>query len=310
MKILTGYYLNPITKRQISENRSRSLQLKHDTVCFRGKDLLELTKDDVIKRVKESVRPENFLGQGTEAEVYKINDSNYCVRLPHFIDNLYESFYSKEVSPVDKVNHVKAKLGFGASIMEFFDGVIPKWYRDNKYNRYQLQSDIAGMPIKSYSELLHQIADALDNELFFDYSGGNLVVDIKSNKLTAIDFYGVCDNPRQAKPLTEMYSVLTCYGSKEETGKNIFDKIVTAGLEEFKPNKIPCMDISLFDFESLCLKRCRDNFTKNHNSVVQDIAIQERILKKLKKAEIIDKSLHELLEQNIMKFKQLISKVR
>ena len=306
MKIISSSYSNIA---QLYQHKSIS-KPGYSSVCFKSRDLLDLPERDVFNKIKESIVPDNFLGQGTEAEVYRIKDTGYCVRIPYLAQDVYQLNYTKELSPIDKVNHVVAKLGAGASIMKYFEGTIPKWYQNNNYNRYKLQSVIANMPVKSYSELLHQLANAIDNEMLFDYSGGNIVVSAEKNKLTAIDFYGITDNPKPIRPLSEIYQVLTCYGSEKKTGKKIFDKIVSASIEEFKPNVIPCMDLELFDFEHLCLKRCHDGSTNDYNNLVKEIYQQTKILKELKKKEITDKSVTAILEQNIKKAVSLMSKIR
>lgn len=295
---------------QYKTNLRQYHNIKQSAICFRSRDLLDLPEQDIFNKIKDSIKPENFLGQGTEAEVYKIKDTNYCVKIPYLAEDMYRFNYTKELSPIDKINHVVAKLGFGASIMKYFEGSIPKWYMNNNHERYVFQEQISEMPVKSYSSLLHQIADAIDNEMLFDFSPGNLIVDTKNKKLTAIDFYGISDNPRPLHPLTEMYSVLTCYGSLEKTGKKIFDKIVDAGLEEFKPNKIPCMDVALFDFLEICLKRVGDAYTSGGEKFKSTIMYSADILKKVKKAEITDKTLSPMLSEKLKEFKNLIAKIR
>ena len=295
------------------------IPVKYNATAFKARDFLDLPEKAIIEKIKASVTPDNFLGQGTEAEVYRIKGTKYCVRIPYLAQDINRFNYSKELTPIDKINHVVAKLGFGASIMKYFDGIVPKWYINNSHNRYNLQEKIADMPVKSYSELLHQIADAVDNEMIFDFSGGNLIVNTEKQKLTAIDFCGITDNPRPIRPLSEMYNVLTSYGSEEKTGKKIFDKIVDAGLEEFKPNKIPCMDVELFDFIDLALKRNSDNNSHKQGDMTEYInkfldfkcSVAERLreLRKLKKQEIMDKSVSKKLEEAVKSFAQLIKKV-
>lgn len=309
MKIFSINYLSPNKYNQHQLRLNCPPPLKADCVCFKSRDLLELSEEDVFKRIDESIVPENFLGQGTEAEVYRIKDTDYCVRIPYMAQDIYRTMYSKELTPVDKVNHVVAKLGFGASIMKYFDGITPKWYQNNGSSRYKLQEQISIMPLKSYTDLLHQVAEAVDNEMVFDFSGGNLIVDTEKQKLTAIDFYGISDNPRPIKPMTEMYSALTCYGSLEKTGKKIFDKVIDAGLEEFKPNKIPCMDVALFDFLEVCLKRMGYAYTEEGEKLKSDIMFNADSLKKIKKAEILDKTISKHLEEKIHSFRQLLRKV-
>lgn len=285
-------------------------QIKQKVLSFRGHDFLDLPEKDIFEKLKETVTPENFLGQGTEAEVYRIKGTDYCVRIPHLSLDIYRFGYTKELTPIDKVNHVVAKLGFGASIMKYFDGIVPKWYQKNEYNRHKLQENIAQMPVKSYSDLLHQIAGAVDNEMLFDFSGGNLIVNTEKQKLTAIDFNGITDNPRPVRPLSEMYSVLTSYGSEEKTGKKIFDKIVDAGLKEFRKKSIPCMDVALFDFLELCLKRMGNAFTPDGEKLKSIIMHNGDLLKDLKKREIRDKSVSELLGKQLKTFKSLLKRVR
>ena len=224
MKVLFNSCINSVSYNK--DPFRLKYQPKPGGVCFKSRDLLELSEKDVLNKIRDSVKPENFLGQGTEAEVYRITNSDYCVRIPYLAHDISRFNYSKEITPIDKVNHIVAKLGFGASIMKYFDGVIPKWYMSNNHERYKFQEKISEMPIESYSGLLHQIADAIDNEMLFDFSPGNLIVDTENKKLTAIDFYSISDNPKPIKPLTEMYSVLTCYGSLEKSGKKIFDNII------------------------------------------------------------------------------------
>ena len=289
---------------------NKTQSIKQNTLSFRAHDFLDLPEKDIIEKIKASVTPDNFLGQGTEAEVYRIKDTNYCVRIPYMAQDIRRFNYSKELTPIDKVNHVVAKLGFGASVMKYFEGIVPKWYQKNEHNRHKLQENIAQMPVKSYSELLHQIAGAVDNEMIFDFSGGNLIVNTEKQKLTAIDFYCIADNPRPIRPMTEMYSVLTSYGSEEKTGKKIFDKIVDAGLKEFRKKSIPCMDVALFDFLELCLKRMGNAFTPEGEKLKSIIMHNGDLLKDLKKREISDKSMSKLLEKQLKAFKSLLRKVQ
>ena len=288
-------------------------------IYFKSKNLLNMPQQELLSEVKASIKPENFIGQGTEAEVYRIQDTDYCVRIPYEALEINQFRFSKDITPIDKINHVIARLGYGASIIKYFEGITPKRYMSNNHDRYLFQEQIANMPVKSYSELLHQITKAIDNGLLFDFSPGNLIVDTKNQKLTAIDFIGISDNPRKIRPLCEMYSVLTSYGSLEKTGKKIFDKIVDAGLEEFKPEVIPCMDIKLFDFIELVLKRNSDNNysrigniterINEFNSLKYSISDSFKTLKELKNKELVDKTLSPILTDKISEFKNLITKV-
>lgn len=253
------------------------------SLSFRGDNFFDQPKENIWKQVKESVISDNFVGQGGCAEVYKIKGTEYCVRIPYESKDLYLMNYSRELSSIDKVNHVIAKLGFGSAILKYFEGICPKRYQNNEQERYKFQSKIANLPVESYHKLLQQIADGINNDMLFDNTGGNLIVDFNNNKMTAIDFYEMpVDNPRPIFPLREIHSVLTCYGTKQDISKNIFKKIILSALEEFKPDIIPCMNIELFDFDEIInkvLKRDNKNLVEKFEK-----------LKQIKKLEIRNKS--------------------
>lgn len=322
MQIIPIKPFNPVNKNINAKRNSLRLSSapQYDSVCFKSRDLLDLPEKDIMRNIRESINPANFLGQGMDAEVYRIKDTKYCVRLPYEAADMFCANYTRELAPTDKVNHIVAKLGFGAAIMKYFEGVAPKLYMHNESDRHNLQEKIADMPIKSYSEFLHQIANAIDNDMIYDFSGGNLIVDTEKQKLTAIDFYDISENYRQIRPMTEMYHVLTCYGSEEKTGKKIYDKIVDTGLEEYKPANIPCMDLKLFDFIELALKRnCdnhsfrRGNINKNINrfeSLLEILSKNLKELQQLKQIEIKDKTVSGILEQKITDVRRILKRVK
>ena len=289
-------------------------KLKSDSVCFRGQNFLELPPKEVYKKVIESITPENFVGQGTEAEVYRIKDTEFCVKISYEALSSYSKnmdlnrrlYFNKNISSNEAVNHTVAELGLNTKIMKFFEGKIPKDYFGNKENRYLLQSEIAQMPVKSYTDFLHQIANGVDNQMLFDNSLGNLIVNTKENKLTAIDFFPMTENPREVRPLNEMYSLLTANGAEQETGKKIFDNIMNAGLEEFEPNIIPCMDIELFDFVELCKKRIEDTKVQNSERIMQKISQQIQFIKGLKKAEHMESLFSTFIKEKIDIVRDLI----
>ena len=282
----------------------------YDTVCFKSRNFLDLPEEEILKKLEASITPENLLGKGTVAEVYRIKDTDYCIRIPHLLKGDKLAEYSRKLEPIDKVNHVVAKFRNGASIRKYFDGIVPQMYENKELSKYKLQSDISNMPLKAYSELLHQIADGINNEMLFDCASGNLIVNTDKQTLTAIDFYNINDNPNPIRPLYEMYSVLTSHGAKEETGKKIFDKIVDAGLNEFKPNNIPCMDVALFDFPEVCLKRMGHAYTPDNEKMKSLIIYKSDLLKKIKKEEIFGKNVSKMLEQHIDECRSILKKVR
>ena len=307
----------PISNYNTNQNNYYLRNSSKSNINFRGTDFLDLPKEDILKRVKESIAPDCFIGNGTDADVYKIKNTQYCVRLPHISSDMCNFDFSKELTSADKVNLVEAKLGFGATIMKIIKGVVPKNFSQNEFARYKFQSKIADMPLSSYTDLLHQIANATDNEMFFDCSGGNLIVDFDNNKFTAIDFYSVTDYPKPVKPLTEMYSVLTSYGSTRAVSQRIFNKIILSGLEEFKPQVIPCMDLALFDFIGLAYYQLSLNKLKSKlENTNQEIKIIDNLtksvseLKSIKKKEIQNKELAPLLCEKIKEVKKCLKYIK
>ena len=320
MKVLpiNNFCTKPQNINRTTNARILYPELKCDSVCFRGQNFLDLPPKEVYKKVIDSIIPENFIGQGTEAEVYRIKDTEYCVKIPYEVLSSYSKnmnldrylYFNNKIDPEAKVNHIVIELGLNTKIMKFFEGKVPKNYFYKQKDRHLLQSEIANMPIKSYTGLLHQIANGIDHEMLFDNSVGNIVVNTKVNKLTAIDFFPMNDNPREVRPLNEMYSLFTAYGAEQETGKKIFDNIMNAGLKEFEPNKIPCMDIELFDFIELCQKRIEDTKIQNREGIVKKISQQIQFIKGLKKVERTEPLFSDFIKEKIDIVRDLIKHLK
>jgi hypothetical protein len=267
-----------------------------------------MPKEDIFQRIKDSLNYQYFIGQGTEAEVYKIKDTDYCVRIPYETKDLYSFNYTKDLTAADRLNHAEAKLGFGATIMKYIEGILPKTFINNDKHRYNLQSQAADMPIKSYSSLLHQIGVAIDNDMLFDFTGGNIIINPQKQELTAIDFIKMSpDYPRSTSPMNEMFNALTSYGTKHEIGLKIMKKILLTGLEEFKPNVKPCMDLELFDFveffENGNMRADEKIDTAPFNKYIEE-------LKHIKKLELKDSKYAAQLESIIKKVEAEILKLR
>ena len=275
--------------------------------CFTGKDLLNMSKEEVFNEVKESINDDQFVGSGWDAKVYKIADSPYCVRIPDICEDGYINDFNKDLKPCDIVNHIKIKLGAGAAIMDYFKGktLFPLQLYDEP--RHKLQKEISQMPVESYSNLLHQIAYAIDNEMAYDKGAGNIIIDTENQKLTVIDFYQIKDNPNPTTPLKDIFYTLTSYGAENDTAKKIAHKIIFAALEEFKPDTTPCMDTELFDFKGIIDAAYYLSNSKSDEEINNIIKNFEK-LKEIKKKEIRDKKYSDALEQQIEITTRAISK--
>lgn len=280
--------------------------LTRNLFCFTGKDLLNMPRDEVFNEIKNSINEDQFIGSGRHAKVYKIADTPYCIRIPYICEDAYTNDFSRNLKPCDTVNHVKIKLGAGASVMDYFKGKTLFAYQLYDAPRYELQKEIAQMPLKTYSKLLHQLANAIDNEMTFDKGGGNIVIDTENKNLTIIDFYQLSDNPNPTSPLRDLFYTLTSYGAESKTAKKIANNIILAGLEEFKPDIIPCMNTELFDFKEIIDAAYYLKHTEPDKKADNLIKKFEN-LKEIKKKEITNKKYSPILEQEIEDIKKTVS---
>ena len=103
------------------------------------------------------------------------------------------------------------------------------------------------MPVKSFKALLQQICYAYDNEMLFDCAWGNVIVNPKENKLTAIDFNKNIFN-ESLNPLSYTFSALTQKYTTSEQAKTYGNKILNAVLEEFEPAHKPFWNVTYLIF--------------------------------------------------------------
>ncbi len=252
------------TQFNLCNNNSRNnfglrlkTQLTSDVVSFKGKkDLLELSKRDIFSSIDKSLKNEaNFLGQGCEGKVYKIEDSEYCVKIPSnklFSKKInYKSDFTKEVSEKDKINHIVARLGDGAVIMKRIEGT-PVWqFNMDEQTAREVSESVSNFPVSSYQSFFKQISHAHNNGMMFDPFSHNVIVDKNNKTITAIDFI---DNSglvfEELNPLQLMYITMTNKYSTSTHKEKIAKNILKATLEEFKPSHEPCLEFGQFDFNS------------------------------------------------------------
>ena len=233
---------------------------KRKDISFTGRKipLLELSKDEVLKLVKQSINPKNGIGIGGEADVYAIPNTDYCVRLiglngdsRHFATRYkdYTAEFSKDLTPQEKVNHTVIRLGNGASIMRKIEGEPVYSFFRTQEEQLEAAKEIANFPIEAFSGLLRQIASAVKVGVGFDPHAANVIANFKNKTLTAIDFqeYSYLSF---SKPLSSMLNGLKTVDD-EEINLNLLKQVLFAALEEFRPKVKPCFDIDKFDFSCL-----------------------------------------------------------
>ena len=162
------YNFQPIQKyRQPAQNPYMRLQpLKYDTVTFTSKNLLSMSSDKITKAVKGAVRKNMEIGYGSEGVVYKIPDSDYCVKVYNGegVNNLGD--WSLNVSSQDKINHVVARAENNSVIMKRIKGLPLKPDKPD---------EIFDLPKQSYRDLLIQLSKAYDECMQFDNFSSNII---------------------------------------------------------------------------------------------------------------------------------------
>lgn len=263
-----------ITTTHNTPNIKLTNTLPKDTVSFGNNDLLNCSKEEITARIKETLRDSkmHYLGAGNSAEVFKISQSDYCVRIPYQnfdhtsnvpnIINLKSLKIRFNLSEQDKINHVVGKFK-GGCIMKYIEGtpVLNPTMRKNHIN--EISKQIEEMPVESFHKLLQQICHAYQHNMMFDCSWNNVIVNPKNKTLTAIDFYNMDGFHEVSHPFSHIFASLTHSQTTPEQKKNFAGKILTAGLMEVEPEHKPCLDIRDFDYYRFIYKLQEQNLIQN-----------------------------------------------
>ena len=231
-------------------------QLNKDTVTFCGRiknnDLLKLPEKEILNKINSSLQKCNFIGSGGSADVYRIPDTPYCIRIlkKKKAETLGKSL-NFSLSESDKINHVVAKSGNGSAIMRYIEG-------ENCF-AYQNKKEIVTLPSESYHRLFKQICHAKENNMVFDCDATNIIYNAKDKTLTAIDFYKMDKSyPENVNPLSSIFSALCSHKTDTfqdiQHNKLLVGALLKAGLKEMEYGVKPCISISEFDFNKLLLK--------------------------------------------------------
>ncbi len=151
-------------------------------------DFLSLPTKEIFDRIRNSInKPQNKLGNGGEANVWKIENSNYCVRIPIDYTGKFTNSIKKTLTKNDKVNHVVAKLSGGVTIMPIIEGFT---FCSDNINDSNLAKIVEKMPLEAYKNLINQIYKAeTETDMVFDSGWKNIIINPVNNTMTAIDFY-------------------------------------------------------------------------------------------------------------------------
>lgn len=183
----------------------------HNT-SFTGVDLLRKCSKTITRKVQQSVGENNKLGYGAEGSVYKIQNTNYCVKIYHNLKYKIFGNWTKQVSDKEKINHIRAKS---------YKGVIMKYIEGNSL-KHKIPDEVYNLPSKSYKKLLLQISDANRGGMYFDHISANIIYNPQKKSLIAIDFYeGSPDDLRCFQPYTQVFE---CLKSKNPSNNALLGK--------------------------------------------------------------------------------------
>lgn len=274
-------FCNKISMLHTAIYNKRQLYLypqKPDTVTFsRNNDFLSSPKNLIYEKIEEAIKNNaNKLGEGGEAEVYKIPDTNYCVRLDYATIDAYKNNLSFKLSEQDKINHVVAKLGGNSTIMKYIKGT-PVATIDMTENEIRKNADdIMRMPVSAFRKLLHQICYAKEHGMAFDCAWGNVIVNSKKQTLTAIDFYA---SDEYFSSLREINCALAHTDITLEQRKQIAGKILKAGLEELSPGHKPYIKPDNLGFSRFIYNLCRIPVSPKYRDLLLKLLTETENLK-------------------------------
>jgi hypothetical protein len=238
--------------------------LSRDVVSFSGTpDFLSLPKKEIFRRIDDALKnQENKLGEGSEAYVYKIPETPYCVRINKEAEKSYDKALILEVGEQDKVNHVVANLGRGSSIMTIIDG-SPIWAGGMPHEQVAKNIEVvSSIPVEGFRNLINQVCHAKSCDMFFDSIATNVIVNPVNRSLTAIDFFRT-QFYEPFTPLRSIYSSLTHFDCPDAYKRDCASKIILAACDEINEGKNSKVPLGGYDFGKLIYKLATDNVIRD-----------------------------------------------
>lgn len=193
-------------------------------------DFLLQPPKKIFKAISKSIKSkENLIGKGGEAEVWKIKDTDYCVRIPIEHKGSIKDNFDRNLTNADKINHTVVKLGAGATIMPIIKGY--KLLSGDSLNK-DVSKMIENMPVSAFESLIKQVIEGESVEnMSFDPSWENIIINPDEQKMTAIDFYKSGYENCRSHVLGKLFAALTFPNiSTNEQYKNCMGKLFLASL--------------------------------------------------------------------------------
>ena len=240
-----------ITPKYIYSNKvNNHLPLRNnaDTISFCSRNLLTKKSNEITDTILEVIKNKaNFIGEGCEGNVYKIPDTNYCVKL-FKKEPLDFGEWNLNIKPYERVNHVLAKAENNAVIMRYIDG-IPF---------HKVKNEIDKVPEKSIRNLIIQVANANDEAMMFDGASSNIIYNPKDKSLKAIDFYAdYIDEFSTARPLSQIFASLSLKANTDEAkaiNRRLGGKMLNIILGEITKERLPEFPVDKVDMNRLLNK--------------------------------------------------------
>lgn len=239
-------------------NAQDPLQMKgplaHDSVELSSKkDLLSHSPAEIKDAVCRSLRDNrNYLGGGFEGRVFKIENTDYCIKIPYESKNLKKSDISFSLREKDRLNQVVAKFSNGAFLMKYVEGIPVSEKLDKSES--DINKMLLKLPAGAFQGLFRQICQAQDKGLLFDCNPANVIINPKKKTLTAIDFYEMDPRyPEEIRPLRCMLEALAGDDSFDVKQKCAL-KIISGALKELESGVKPCLSLGDFKFRNFMEK--------------------------------------------------------
>lgn len=252
-------YTFPAPKMAEGQKYTNLAPLKQDTVSFgckkfvRPKDLMDLKNKDIIQVCINAFENKQIIGQGTEAEVYKIPDyaMQYCLRREKAsIPNRKKLKLDFNLDDYDRANFVVAKLGEGLTILKYVPGIPLKIITKSDTEsgikvKHALQELVANnFPVDSFQKAISLIEESRSNGIVFDRKGENLLVDAITQEITPID-YSRQFNDVEYNPISYIYHALDV--DRTEHAPKVLGKLCIAYAERLKTASKEDLNLDVLD---------------------------------------------------------------
>lgn len=218
-------------------------ELNKDVVTLSKKEFLTLPPKEIWARINSSLENDkNFLGSGGEADVWKIEGTNYCIRIPNGTPKGLSAKPNFNLTKQDKVNHVIAKFSNRSSIMPVIEGYTMLNSRNARSE--DVAKMLENMPQKAFDDLFLQVYHAYKAGMYFDTGTNNIIINPKNQTLTAIDFVKNTLYPVENNILNSLFFCLTTPSVVNKSmRKSLAGKFLSAPLNAVKAE--PKRDIDL-----------------------------------------------------------------